>query len=93
MNLHHLIMVTSQRHHMKTCDGNHGALERKFTGFFFFWLLFYTLGDSPMKFTRKCNLCMEHLVRLTLFAEGSGVFKAATKTSEMSHDLKHQKLP
>ena len=34
MNLHHLIMMTSQRHHMKTCDGNHGALERKFTGFF-----------------------------------------------------------
>ena len=44
-----------------------------------------------MKSTRNCNLCMERLVRLTLFAEGSGVFKAATKTSEMSHDLKHQK--
>ena len=48
MNLHHLILMTPQRQHTKTCDGNHGAWKRKsavirniFTRM--------KLGHSPMK--------------------------------------------
>ena len=35
---------------------------------------------------------MEYLVPITLFAGRSDDFKEARETSEMSHDLEHQKL-
>ena len=80
MNL--LVMMTSQRHHIKTCDGNQGVWKKKICSFTF--LLAWNSETVPWKSTRNWNLCMEHLfVHMAPFAGGSDVFKATRKTSEM----------
>ena len=89
-NLHHLVMMLSQKYYIKSCDRNHMTPEKENLQFYIFKHI--ELGDSLMKIhTKNGNLHIEHLVYMTLFASGYVIFKAAWETPEISHSLEHQK--
>ena len=75
MNLHHMVMMTSQRHHIKKCLTEIMVPEKE--NFQFHVFICMKLGDGPMKIHRELeSVYGTRYSYMTLFAGGSDVFKA-----------------